>query len=84
MFSSLGTGAAGSVNVPFSRTCVSSPSTLTVNVRYTVTPKVTVTSPQVSVTSVSPAESAETVSVPPSTAADATVSSADETETVLP
>ena len=51
---------------------------------YTVTPKVTVTSPQVSVTVVSPAERAETVSVPPSTAADATVSSADEAETVLP
>ena len=51
---------------------------------YTVTPKVTVTSPQVSVTVVSPAERAETVSVPPSTAADATVSSADEAETALP
>ena len=84
MFSSLGTGAAGSVNVPFSRTCVSSPSTLTVNVRYTVTPKVTVTSPQVSVTVVSPDETAAIVSTPSSTAADATVSSIDEAETALP
>ena len=84
MFSSSGTGAAGSVNVPFSRTCVSSPSTLTVNVRYTVTPKVTVTSPQVSVTVVFPDESAAIVSTPSTTSALAVPSSSDETETALP
>ena len=38
----------------------------------------------ISVTVVSPAERAETVSMPPSTAADATVSFIDEAETVLP
>ena len=50
----------------------------------TVTAKVTVTSSQVSVTVVFPDETAAIVSTPPSTAADATVSSADEAETALP
>ena len=81
---SSGTAACGSVNSAPLRTCVSTPSTLTVYVRYTVTENVILISPQESVTCVSPTDAAVTVSLPSATAAATFCVSALSAFTSLP